>query len=51
MTVAQIRQKHPDTPLLYTVRPGEHGLDTNHTLAEPYIGEAMKYVHKYWPRG
>ncbi|KAF2668488.1 alpha/beta-hydrolase [Microthyrium microscopicum] len=47
--VKRIRNTHPNTPLLYSVQPGGHGFDNDHTLAEPWITEAMEFVQKHWP--
>ncbi len=39
--VKQIREAHPDTPLLYTEQPGEHGFDGNVPYDTPYIQEGI----------
>lgn len=47
--VAKIRKAHPETDFLYSVQPGNHGFDGNHSLNEPYIAEGVDFVSKYWP--
>jgi hypothetical protein len=47
--VARIREKRPETELLYSVQPGDHGFDATHGLNEPYIAEGIELVTKYWP--
>jgi hypothetical protein len=49
--VARIRDARPETPLLYSVQPGDHGFDFLHGLDEPYIAEGIEFVTNYWPRG
>ncbi len=46
--VEQIREAHPETPLLYTEQPGEHGFDANVPYDTPYIQEGIEFVKKYW---
>ena len=47
--VGRVRDSRPDTPLLYTVQPGDHGFDLAHGLDEPFIAEGVAFVRKYWP--
>jgi hypothetical protein len=47
--VARIREKRPETQLLYSVQPGDHGFDAPHGLDEPYVAEGIELVTKYWP--
>ncbi|OAA64727.1 Alpha/beta hydrolase fold-3 [Niveomyces insectorum RCEF 264] len=48
--VERIRKVRPETPLLYSVQPGDHGFDEAHALDEPYVAEGLAFVTKYWPK-
>jgi hypothetical protein len=47
--VDRIKQAFPETPLLYSVQPGGHGFDTDHTLSEPWVAQGLEFTSKYWP--
>ncbi|KAK9425399.1 putative Alpha/beta hydrolase fold-3 domain-containing protein [Seiridium unicorne] len=46
--IDRLRKSHPETPLLYSVQPGDHGFDSPHGLATPYIAEGIEFVRRYW---
>ena len=46
--VEMIREAHPAVPLLYSVRPGDHGFDSDDGLEKPWLVEAIDFVKKYW---
>jgi len=46
--VARIRKTRPETQILYSVQPGDHGFDLKHGLDVPYIAEGIEFIKKYW---
>lgn len=46
--VSYIRETHPATPLIYSVRPGDHGFDVGCTQEEPWVKEGIEFANKYW---
>jgi hypothetical protein len=46
--VARIRKTRPETELLYSVQPGDHGFDMDDELDEPYIAEGIELVKTHW---
>ncbi|KAM0817627.1 putative Alpha/beta-hydrolase [Seiridium cardinale] len=46
--IDRLRKSHPETPLLYSVQPGDHGFDSPYGLATPYIAEGIEFVRRYW---
>ncbi|KAM0415800.1 hypothetical protein ACHAPT_013261 [Fusarium lateritium] len=46
--VSYIRDTHPGTPLIYSVQPGGHGFDVEHTQEEPWVMEGVEFARQYW---
>lgn len=47
--VQKLGTTHPQTPLLYTVQPGEHGFDGKVTMDEEWVKEGCAWLKQYWP--
>lgn len=47
--VEKLKTTHPDVPVYTSFIPGEHVLDHDHTLGEPWLEEPITFVEQYWP--
>ncbi|KAI5201084.1 hypothetical protein AUEXF2481DRAFT_38949 [Aureobasidium subglaciale EXF-2481] len=47
--VNKLRNTHPETPLRYTIQPGEHGFDNAMSLDETWVKEGCVWLQQYWP--
>ncbi|KAI4718596.1 alpha/beta-hydrolase [Aureobasidium sp. EXF-10727] len=47
--VDKLKQTHPDTPLRYTIQPGEHGFDGAVTMDADWVKEGCAWLEQYWP--
>lgn len=48
---AELRKLHPETDVLLTLLPGEHGFDAAARLDAPWLKEGLEFVGKHWPGG
>ncbi|KAK4441997.1 Alpha/Beta hydrolase protein [Podospora aff. communis PSN243] len=46
--VGKIRERHPETPLLYTVATGGYGFDIQQGIGEKWVQEGVAFVNQYW---
>jgi hypothetical protein len=46
--VDEIRRRHPETPLLYTVAAGGYGFDIQQGIREEWVQEGVAFVNRYW---
>ncbi|KAH6654840.1 Alpha/Beta hydrolase protein [Truncatella angustata] len=47
--VEKLERLHPDVPIHAVYPHGEHVLDQEATLAEPWLKEPIAFVERYWP--
>ncbi|KAL1311779.1 hypothetical protein AAFC00_001863 [Neodothiora populina] len=47
--IAKIKEKHPETPFLYTLEPGPHGFDVGNVLSDAWVKQGCEFLDKYWP--
>ncbi len=47
--VDRIKEALPETPLHYTLEPGEHVFDMMSELDTPWVKDGLAFLNKYWP--
>ena len=47
--VDKFEQTHPETPLRYTIQPGEHGFDGAATMDADWVKEGCTWLEQHWP--
>ncbi|GAB7346871.1 hypothetical protein MBLNU459_g1952t1 [Dothideomycetes sp. NU459] len=47
--VKRMEALKPRVPLLFTVRPGDHGFDCDMTADEAWVKEGYAFIDKFWP--